>query len=340
MSSRSAAVAASLIAAGALLATSGSAVAVPLPTVAQVQHKLTQINAKASRLDQQYDQVAQELTLANQRLRLLNKETSQYRGNFDTMRSQIGRIAAAAYEQGGVNSQVALLSSGSPQQVLDQSSILTELSSADGAQMNAYIAASRQLLNAQQDATEAQRGIAVLKHSLGKRLKVLNALKAQEETLLADLTPAQQSGVGPGGTGGGGGNRYHGPTGTQAEKAVTFAYDQIGCPYVWGGTGPCSNGFDCSGLMMSAWSYAGIQIPRISNDQIDLLPAVSLHTPGGAFTTKYLEPGDILGFASNSHVGMYVGGGYLIDAPVPGADVEKVALSGWYLQELDGAVRP
>jgi hypothetical protein len=37
---------------------------------------------------------------------------------------------------------------------------------------------------------------------------------------------------------------------------------------------------------------------------------------------------------------MYVGGGYLIDAPVPGKNVEKVALSGWYLSELDGAVRP
>jgi len=39
-------------------------------------------------------------------------------------------------------------------------------------------------------------------------------------------------------------------------------------------------------------------------------------------------------------VGMYVGGGYLIDAPVPGEYVEKVPLSGWYLEELDGAVRP
>ena len=334
-------VAASLIAAGALLSMSGPAVAFPQPTVAQVQHKLTEINAKASRLDQQYDQVAQEVTLANQRLKLLNKETARYRGTFVAMRLQIGRIAAAAYEQGGVNSQVALLSSGSPQAVLDQSSILTELSSADGAQMNQYLAASRQLLTAQLDASEAQLGIVALKHSLSKRLATLNSLKAQEETLLADLTPTQQTGVGPGGSGGGGGgNRYRGPTSTQAEKAVAFAYNQIGCPYVWGGTGPCNSGFDCSGLMMSSWSSAGIQIPRISNDQIGSLPAVALRTPGGAFTTKYLEPGDILGFASNNHVGMYVGGGFLIDAPVPGADVEKVALSGWYLQELDGAVRP
>ena len=67
------------------------------------------------------------------------------------------------------------------------------------------------------------------------------------------------------------------------------------------------------------------------------LPQVDL-APGDP--TKYLEPGDILGFAGNSHVGIYVGGGKLIDAPHSGADVELISLTGWYAQELDGAVRP
>ncbi len=56
--------------------------------------------------------------------------------------------------------------------------------------------------------------------------------------------------------------------------------------------------------------------------------------------TKYLQPGDILGFAGNSHVGIYVGGGKLIDAPHTGAVVELITLTGWYASELDGAVRP
>jgi cell wall-associated NlpC family hydrolase len=78
----------------------------------------------------------------------------------------------------------------------------------------------------------------------------------------------------------------------------------------------------------------------VSYEQMSSLPSVPLHTASGAFTTKYLHPGDVLGFSSNSHVGIYVGGGYLIDAPVPGQNVEKVALAGWYLTNLDGAVRP
>ncbi len=335
-------IAASLALTGALISMGGTAAAVPQPTVAEVQHEIAVLNAKASVLGQQYDEVLQQLSLANQRLSLLNRETKRYRVTFDAMRSQIDRIAAVAFEQGGVNSPLQLLTSSSPQQVLDQSSILSELSAVDSAQITQYLAASHQLLNAQQAASRTRTGILALKHSLGKRLSKLKVLQAQEATLLTSLTPVQRVGVSPGGgTGGtGGGGKYTGPTGSQADAAVAFAYKQLGCPYVYGATGPCDSGFDCSGLMMQSWASAGISIPRVSYDQMGSLPPVSLHTASGAFTTANLEPGDILGFASNSHVGMYVGGGYLIDAPQPGQNVEKVSLTGWYLEELDGAVRP
>jgi len=54
------------------------------------------------------------------------------------MRHQIGRLAAVAYERGGASSPVALLTSASPQQVLDESAILTQLSIANSAQINQY----------------------------------------------------------------------------------------------------------------------------------------------------------------------------------------------------------
>ncbi len=321
----------------AVVGIGGSAGAAPMPSVAQVKAKLAKLEARAGQLGQQYDQVAQQLKLATQRLDVLNKETARYRGTFDAMRAQIGKLAAVAYEQGGVDSPLGLLTSSSPSRVLSQASLLNELSVADSAQIRAYIAATRQLLSAQRAAARERAGILTIKRTLGKRLSVLNAMKAQQAALLAKLTPAQQGGVGPGG---GGGGTYHGPTSTQAEKAVAFAYHQLGCPYVYAGVGPCSQGFDCSGLTMTAWASAGISIPRVSYDQMSQLPAVPLHTSSGAFTLQFLQPGDILGFAGNSHVGIYVGNGYLIDAPIPGRWVEKVPVSGWYQTELDGAVRP
>ncbi|HET7014038.1 MAG TPA: NlpC/P60 family protein [Streptosporangiaceae bacterium] len=334
---RGAMIAASLATTAAVISLGGSAAAFPQPTIGEVQHEIAVLDHKASVLGQQYDQVIQDLSLANSRLKLLNRETKRYRANFEAMRSEVDRIAVVAYEQGGVDSPIGLLTSSTPQEVLNQSSILGELSAVDSAQITRYLNASRQLLTAQEQAKRTKMGILTLKHSLGKRLSKLKTLQGQEETLLAELTPVQRrvvtpGGGGNGGTGGtGGSNPKPPPVSGAAGKAVDFAYAQLGCPYVYGATGPCSSGFDCSGLMMSAWASAGVSIPRVSYDQIGSLPPVSL---------KDLQPGDILGFAGNSHVGMYVGGGYLIDAPTPGQNVEKVALSGWYAQELDAAVRP
>ena len=331
-------IALSFATAGAVVGIGGSASALPQPTVAQVKAKLAKLDAKSLRLSAQYDEVLQQLSAANQRLTILRKETARYSKTFDAMRLEIGRLAAVAYEQGGASSPVALLTSESPQQVLDKSTILTELSIANTAQINQYRAASRRLLDSEQAVSRARAGIVRLKNSMKKRIRVLDNLKQQQQALLAQLTPTQQQGTGPGG--GNGGGNYHGPTSTQAGKAVSFAYGQLGCQYTYGGTGPCGLGYDCSGLTMSAWGYAGISIPRVSYDQIASLPAVPLHTRSGRFTTRYLHPGDILGFAGNSHVGIYVGGGYLIDAPLPGQNVQKVAIAGWYLTQLDAAVRP
>jgi peptidoglycan DL-endopeptidase CwlO len=336
-------VVASLASTAALLSLGGSATAVPQPTIAQVEHELSVINNKTARLGQDYDAVTQQLTLARQRLHLLKRETRRYRAAFAQLSRQIDRIAIVAYEQGSITSPLALLTSKSVQQVLDQSSILSELSEVDSAQIRQYLAASHQLLSAELAASRTELGISQLVRSLGKRLEALKALQTQEVTLLAKLSPVARAKVAPGGgTSGKGGKKppYKGPTGSQADAAVQFAYNQIGCPYVYGATGPCTYGYDCSGLMMAAWGHAGVAIPRVSYDQMADLPPVSLHTSSGAFTTEYLQPGDILGFAGNSHVGMYVGDDELIDAPVPGAVVEKVALAGWYLENLDGAVRP
>jgi cell wall-associated NlpC family hydrolase len=116
-----------------------------------------------------------------------------------------------------------------------------------------------------------------------------------------------------------------------AGKAVDYAYAQLGCPYVYGATGPCNSGFDCSGLMMEAWAAAGVSIPRTSYEDWGSLPHVS---------ESAMQPGDILVFDGEGHVGMYVGGGELIDAPQTGMNVEKVPLAGWYSANLDGVVRP
>jgi cell wall-associated NlpC family hydrolase len=321
------------LAAAGLLTAAGSAVAQPQPTAGQVQARLKQLTYKENWLTQRYDQATQDLASARQRLALVDREVRRDAVAVQDSRDQIAQIAANVYENGAMSSVAALLTSGSPQTLLSQSAFLTHLSTANYEQLQQVIAMNRQLAGARLMARRTTAAVSALQRQLGSQRASLNKLIAQQKALLASLTPQQQAqqrahGIGGGGTTPG---RYHGPTSTQGEKAVAYAFAQRGCPYVYGGTGPCDAGFDCSGLTMMAWAAAGVSIPRTSYGQ-----AALPYVPQSA-----LQPGDILEFAGDSHVGIYVGGGMLIDAPQPGMTVEEVPLSSpWYASNFNGGRRP
>jgi peptidoglycan DL-endopeptidase CwlO len=318
-----------VVAGGVILGVTGSAGAASTPTLSQVEAKVKSLQTKADQLGQQFDQVKQEEQATDQRLTLIDKEISLDSGRFAALRQQIANIAISDYEGGNLNSSIVLLTSGNPQQILNKSSILGELSDANSAQISDFLAATRQLTSAQALEQRTKTGIAELRASLAKRELTMKKVMATETALLDSLTPTEQSTLGPGG-----GVKQATdplPTTTQAEKAVAYAYAQLGCPYVYGGTGPCPDGYDCSGLTMMSWASAGVSIPRTSYEQWDDLTSVP---------EADVEPGDILVFLDGAHVGLYVGGGKLIDAPQTGEDVQLVSFSGWYQTNLVGIVRP
>jgi cell wall-associated NlpC family hydrolase len=106
---------------------------------------------------------------------------------------------------------------------------------------------------------------------------------------------------------------------SQAAGAVYYAQTKLGTPYLWGGEGLASQGyrFDCSGLVQAAYASVGITLPRVAADQWYAGPHPS---------RDQLEVGDLVFFATDRndprtihHVGIYVGGGYMINAPHTGA---------------------
>jgi cell wall-associated NlpC family hydrolase len=107
------------------------------------------------------------------------------------------------------------------------------------------------------------------------------------------------------------------PPSGRAGIAVQAAYSVIGTPYVAFAASPDA-GFDCSGLTQWAWGQAGVGLPHYSKAQFNSFP----HVP-----QSNVQPGDLVFYYSPiSHVGMYVGGGMMIDSPHTGATVRLKAV--------------
>jgi cell wall-associated NlpC family hydrolase len=122
--------------------------------------------------------------------------------------------------------------------------------------------------------------------------------------------------------------------------AIQFARQQLGKPYLWGGTGP--DAFDCSGLVMMAYRAAGINILRTSQQQWASEPKVP---PAQA------EPGDLVFFAgadgtptAPGHVGLVIGKGTMIEAYATGFPIRistfGTANSAPGLAKIVGFTRP
>lgn len=109
-------------------------------------------------------------------------------------------------------------------------------------------------------------------------------------------------------------------SGVTGQDIVTYAYNFLGRPYVWGAVGPDT--FDCSGFTSYVYRHAaGIEITRTTYTQINVGTPVSY---------SEMQPGDLVFTYNNEHVGIYVGGGMYINATYPGSTIRVTPVTNFY----------
>jgi len=117
---------------------------------------------------------------------------------------------------------------------------------------------------------------------------------------------------------------------TPGDRAVLFAFQQLGKPYIWGGNGPV--GYDCSGLTLASWQNgAGIGFARVANDQY--------HTAGIPVALDKMAAGDLVFWGSSTadwttvyHAAIYVGGNGIVEST--GDHVQLNLIDQWGMTDI------
>jgi cell wall-associated NlpC family hydrolase len=217
--------------------------------------------------------------------------------------AQVGTMAASAYKSGKVGTMSVIVEG--PGSLLDRMSVLEQMSRSRQREIDTYTATTR-------DYNDRQ---AALRTTQEKQAAELKELEARKKKIEADLKKLYAMRTAAYGSPTEKGSKYTGSVPSipgSAGKAVAFAYNAIGVMYSYGADGP--NGYDCSGLTSAAWRAGGKSLPHNAAQQINATARIS---------RADLKPGDLVFYRNGGHVGLYVGGGQIIDASRAGQPVKK-----------------
>lgn len=241
---------------------------------------------------------------------------SQYRG-------QIDQLTNASFRGARLHQLSALLVSDSPEEFLEQLSALDVLAVDSKQALDRLIGAVAQAQQAERAASDAaaragqaEQDAAHLEGDLARSRAEMDRQIQVVKQQLAALSREERAAYTSGGIINFPVNLVGTGTAIQAARA---ALSRQGSSYVWGGDGPVT--FDCSGLVKWAFEQAGVfGLPHSSQEQARM---------GSSVSRPQLRIGDLIALYSPiSHIGIYVGDGFYVNAPQPG-DVVKVVPVPW-----------
>lgn len=352
-----------------LLASARPAVADPIADkkaqAAAIVKRMAELREWTGALVEQYNRSQYELTQVTAEIVAINQVIAKHQADSDALSRSAAATAVKAYVFGG--------SSQGPQQVLDQlvggggnaskdvylGALIGDLNDVEDSVSAAAEDASKQqrkLSNAKarqeklsvqavQKKKDADRAIGESEKLLAKtkgdiaqlvneeeerrRLAAEAKAKAEAEARIARERAARAVAVGVQAKVAYTGPQYNFPApSSAAARVVAAAKSQLGIPYRWATAEPGVN-FDCSGLTMWAWAQVGVSMGHFTGAQWSAFPHVPMES---------LQPGDLVFFFDDvHHVGLFIGGGMMIEAPFTGSTVRYQSIYGG---NYAGAVRP
>lgn len=289
------------------------------PTPAELEAQIDKKWNEVEPIIEQHNQLKGELKANLAKQAQLKNQIDPLQAQVDTALMRVSAFSVLQYKTGRVSSFNALMTTGSPDTFAEQLVMLNMLAKDEAADIKDVLDSKKVLdeqkkpldeLIATQKAAEAE--MATKETTINAEIKSLNDLRTKvygsggaTGELRPVACPVEYSGG-------------------DAAKAAQVACQQIGKKYVWAAEGP--NTFDCSGLTLYAWKQAGHTLRHYTKWQYSDTKRVS---------RADLKAGDLVFFYSDMHhMGMYVGGGWMVHAPTTGdvvrmKKIDSAPISGY-----------
>jgi len=324
--------------------------------LAELGAELDELNTIALIKNEEYNQAVEEVNIISARVQSLKKEVEEATEEAESVRLQLGRMAAKMFREGtsgnsslelffnpdsaddllyqlGTQEIIASRTDTIYQQSLDKQanaeSLAQELAAAEEELEEKRLVAEQALIEAQNAAAEVQDKVdenEALNAEMVRQLASLRDTAEELERQRAEglAAEARQRAVGTAPTAP---NLYSvsGPNSLLVEQAIDFARQQLGERYVLGGAGP--NVWDCSGITMKAYAAAGVYIGwHSATAQYNIMAKQQKLVP-----FQDAQRGDLIWWSKERafdgdkyHVAIYLGDGMMLEAPNPARTVRIV----------------
>jgi cell wall-associated NlpC family hydrolase len=284
------------------------------PSAADALKKYNELSEQASKLNQDHLKAQDDLKAKQAELDKAKSDLATAQQAEESLRGQVDVITESTFEGARFNQISALLVSDSQQDFLNRMSAINILAADNAEAMKKLTDAVNAADNATKTANEATEASKKLLGEIEQKKAELDKQLAEAQAQYRSLSSSVKNQLLQNGDM----SNISVPPGT-AGKALEFALQQRGKPYVYGSNGPDS--WDCSSLIQASYRYAGVSIGRTSYAQA---------AAGRPVSRSEVKAGDIIVYySSQSHVAMAVDGIRAVHAstegvPVKIADIDSI----------------